>query len=97
MSPLSITEAEAIELIEKKRADEANKFIKSFPERPEIEVLNGRFGPYFTFLPEGAKKKVNYKIPKGTDPMTLTLDDVTRLMEEQDAAPKKRAVRSKKK
>ena len=29
--------------------------------------------------------------------MTLTLDDVTRLMEEQDAAPKKRAVRSKKK
>ncbi|MDE6291936.1 MAG: DNA topoisomerase I, partial [Muribaculaceae bacterium] len=48
MSPLSITEAEAIELIEKKRADEANKFIKSFSERPEIEILNGRYGPYFT-------------------------------------------------
>ncbi len=91
MSPLSITEVEAIELIEKKRAEEANKFIKSFPERPEIEILNGRYGPYFTYLPEGAKKKINYKIPKGTDPLALTLDDVLKLIEQQDAAPKKRA------
>ncbi len=90
MSPLSITEKEAIELIEKKRHDEANKFIKSFPERPEIEILNGRFGPYFTYLPAGAKKKINYKIPKGTDPVSLTLDDVLKLIEQQDAAPKKR-------
>lgn len=98
MSPLSITEAQAIELIEKKRADEASKFIKSFPERPEIEVLNGRFGPYFTYLPQGAKKKINYKIPKGTDPQALTLDDVLRLIEEQDAAPKKRpSLRARKK
>ena len=98
MSPLSITEAEAIELIEKKRQEEANKFIKSFPERPEIEILNGRYGPYFTYLPEGAKKKINYKIPKGTDPMSLTLDDVMKLIEQQDAAPKKRpTARTKKK
>ncbi|MDE5850696.1 MAG: type I DNA topoisomerase [Muribaculaceae bacterium] len=98
MSPLSITESEAIELIEKKRAEEANKFIKSFPERPEIEILNGRYGPYFTYLPEGAKKKINYKIPKGTDPMSLTLDDVLKLIEQQDAAPKKRpSARTKKK
>ena len=90
MSPLSITEAEAIGLIEKKRAEEANKFIKSFKERPEIEILNGRYGPYFTYLPEGAKKKINYKIPKGTDPMSLTLEDVLKLIEQQDAAPKKR-------
>ena len=98
MSPLSITEAEAIELIEKKREEEANKFIKSFPEHPEIEILNGRYGPYFTYLPEGAKKKINYKIPKGTDPMSLTFDDVMKLIEQQDAASKKRpAARTKKK
>ena len=97
MSPLSITEAEAIDLIEKKRAEEANKFIKSFPEHPEIEILNGRYGPYFTYLPAGAKKKINYKIPKGTDPVSLTLDDVMKLIEQQDAAPKKRtSSRSKK-
>ncbi|MDE5839813.1 MAG: DNA topoisomerase I, partial [Muribaculaceae bacterium] len=98
MSPLSITEPEAIELIEKKRADDANKFIKSFQDHPEIEILNGRFGPYFTYLPEGAKKKINYKIPKGTDPVSLTYDDVMKLIEQQDAAPKKRpSVRTKKK
>lgn len=90
MSPLSITEEEAIMLIEKKREEEANKFIKSFPDHPEIEILNGRFGPYFTYLPEGAKKKINYKIPKGTDPVKLTLEEVQKLIEQQNATPKKR-------
>lgn len=89
MSPLSITEEEAIGLIEKKRADEANKLIKSFPDHPEIEVLNGRYGPYFTYLPNGAKKKINYKIPKGTDPVTLSLEEVMKLIELQDEASKK--------
>ncbi|MDE6342165.1 MAG: type I DNA topoisomerase [Muribaculaceae bacterium] len=97
MSPLSITLDEAIALIEKKRADEANKFIKTFEGHPEIEVLNGRFGPYFTLLPEGEKKKINYKIPKGTDPLTLTYEDVKQLIEKQDAAPKRRPARAKKK
>lgn len=98
MSPMTITEQEAIDLILKKRETEANKFIKSFPEHPEIEVLNGRFGPYFTYLPAGAKKKVNYKIPKGKDPLALTYDDVAKLMEQQDASPKKKApARSRKK
>ena len=93
MSPMTITQEEAIDLILKKREAEANKFIKSFDGHPEIEVLNGRFGPYFTYLPAGAKKKVNYKIPKGTDPHALTYEDVTALMQKQDSAPKKTAKR----
>lgn len=93
LSPMTITEEEAIELILKKRETEANKHIKSFPEHPEIEILNGRFGPYFTFLPEGAKKKVNYKIPKDTDPHGLTYEDIKKLMEQQDATPKKKKTR----
>lgn len=97
MDPQTITEDEAVELIQKKREAEANKFIKSFDERPEIEILNGRFGPYIAYLPQGAKKKINYKIPKGTDPKSLTLADVEALIEQQDAAPKKRPVRAKKK
>ncbi len=90
MSPMTISESEAIDLILKKREAEANKHIKSFEGHPEIEILNGRFGPYFTFLPAGAKKKVNYKIPKGTDPQSLTYEDVQKLMEKQDATPKKK-------
>lgn len=97
LSPVSITEQEAIDLILKKREAEANKFIKSFPEHPEIEILNGRFGPYFTYQPQGTSKKINYKIPKGTDPQSLSFEDVSRLIEQQDAAPKKRTARARKK
>lgn len=97
LSPVSITEQEAIDLILKKREEEANKFIKSFPDHPEIEILNGRFGPYFTYQLQGTSKKINYKIPKGSDPQSLTFEDVSKLIEQQDAAPKKRVVRARKK
>ena len=95
LAPQTITLEEAVELIEKKRADEANRLIRTFDELPGVEVLHGRFGPYIAYRKEGAKKAVNYKIPKGTDPASLTADDVKALMEAQDAAPKKKT-RSKK-
>lgn len=89
LTPQGITLEEAIALIEKKRIDEANKFIKDFPEIPGLQILNGRFGPYMAYKPEGAKKAVNYKIPKTTDPHTITADDARKLMAEADAAPKR--------
>ena len=52
-------------------------------------MLNGRFGPYIAHTPEGARRPVNYRIPKGEDPATLTADRVRELMIEQDAAPRK--------
>lgn len=93
LTPLGITLPEAIELIEKKRETEANRFIKEFDEMPGLQVLNGRFGPYIAYKAEGAKKATNYKIPKGEDPNGLTLDRVKALMEAQDAAPKKKGKR----
>ena len=57
---------------------------------PGLSLLNGRFGPYLSYKPEGAKKATNYKIPKGTDPQALTFEEVKALMEKQDAQPKKR-------
>ncbi len=59
----------AVELIEAKRIADANRTIKLFPEDPDIQVLNGRFGPYIK-----AGKK-NVKIPKGHDPASLTLEE----------------------
>lgn len=88
MSPHTITLREAIDLINAKREAEANKHIKSFDEMPEVEVLNGRYGPYIALKKEGEKKATNYKIPKGTDPKSLTLEDVKKLIAEQDAAPR---------
>jgi DNA topoisomerase I len=71
--PYTITGERAIELIEAKRVADANKLIKSFPENPDIQILNGRFGPYIK-----AGKK-NVKIPKGKVPADLTLEECVTL------------------
>lgn len=96
LTPQGITIEEAIELIEKKRETEANRLIKTFDEIPGLEVLNGRFGPYMAYKPEGKKKAVNYKIPKTVEAAKLTADDARKLMEAQDAAPKAKKVVKKK-
>ena len=58
IDPLEITLAEAIQLIQEKKDAEAQKHIKKFEEEPELEILNGRYGPYISY------KGSNYKIPK---------------------------------
>ncbi|SMO62375.1 DNA topoisomerase-1 [Saccharicrinis carchari] len=74
--PLEIELDRAIELIKEKRKADKEKHIKSFEEDPEIQVLNGRFGPYISY------QKKNYKIPKDTDPKALTLEDCQKLIKE---------------
>ncbi len=96
MAPETISLDEAVKLVADKREKEAQKLIKEFAELPGIQVLNGRFGPYIAFKPDGAKKTVNYKIPKGTEASSLTAADVKEIMEKQDAAPKKPARRAAK-
>ena len=79
--PHETTLDEAIAIIEKKRADDANRVIKTFDEEPGLKVLNGRYGPYIAF------DKKNYKLPKGTDPAALDLDKCREIIKEQDEAP----------
>ena len=83
-----ISLAQALELYEAKKIADVNKFIKTFDENPDIQVLNGRFGPYIK-----AGKK-NVKIPKGTEPASLTLEQCLELAA---AAPEKKARGKKKK
>ena len=90
LRPETITLEEAEALIRAKRAKDAAAHIKDYAEMPGLSLLNGRFGPYLSYKPEGAKKATNYKIPKGTDPQALTFEEVKALMEKQDAQPKKR-------
>lgn len=71
--PLAITLERAIELIEAKREQEKNALIKTFDEEPDLQVLQGRFGPYIKY------QKKNFKIPKTTDPETLTLEQCIEL------------------
>lgn len=79
--PYTITAERAIDLIHAKRESDANKTIKLFEENPDIQILNGRFGPYIK-----AGKK-NVKIPKGKEPAELTLEECLTLAA---AAPEKK-------
>lgn len=87
VDPMEITMAECVELILAKRETEAQKHIKSFAEEPELQILNGRYGPYLAY------KKNNYKIPKDIVPQDLNLQaclEIIRLQEEKAAtSPKK--------
>ena len=73
IDPYTITPERAVELIEAKRIADANKTIKLFAEDPEIQILNGRFGPYIK-----AGKK-NVKIPKDREPASLTYEECVAL------------------
>ncbi len=87
--PMSITLDRAIELIKAKQEADKNKFIARFDEeKPVIEVLNGRYGPY---IKSGRK---NYKIPKDTDPAKLTWEDCLEIIN-ATPEPKKRKTRKK--
>jgi DNA topoisomerase-1 len=66
---MTITADRAIELIKAKRQADIDKYIKSFPENPGVQLLNGRWGPYLVI------DKNNYKIPKGVDAATLSLQE----------------------
>ena len=87
--PLSITFEEAVELIQKKRHFEQQRQIKTFAENPEVEILNGRYGPYIAM---GGK---NYKIPAGTDPASLDLEACMEIIKK--AAEKPATTRRRKK
>ncbi len=73
--PYAINLDRAVELITAKREADANKTIKLFDSNPDIQILNGRFGPYIK-----AGKK-NVKIPKGKVPADLTLEECLTLAE----------------
>lgn len=86
--PLSIQESEAIQLIQEKREQDANKYIKTFDEDENVQVLNGRYGPYIKF------GKKNVKIPKGKVPEELTYEECKELAEK--TPDKKRGGKTKK-
>jgi len=85
VDPYNITHEQAMELVTAKKEFDANKYIKSF-EGTDIEVLNGRYGPYIT---NGQK---NAKIPKDKQPKDLTLQECEELLA---AAPERKGRKKK--
>jgi DNA topoisomerase I len=89
--PHTVNAEQAIWVIEAKRKADAEKFIKGFDEDPEVQILNGRWGPYIKV------GKQNVKIPKDIeDPKTLTLEQCRELAEKAaEKKPKKKAAAKK--
>ncbi|OHE86784.1 MAG: DNA topoisomerase I [Lysobacterales bacterium RIFOXYD1_FULL_69_11] len=73
--PYTIELDRAVALIEEKEEIARNRIIKQW-DGSDIQVLNGRFGPYIS------NGQLNGKIPKDREPASLTLEEVTKLLEE---------------
>ena len=86
MDPMTITMEQAVEILNAKQQADAQKHIKTFDEEPELEVRNGRFGPYLMY------KGNNYKLPKNiSDPHSLTVAQCLDIINTQESRKKKKA------
>lgn len=91
LNPTTITLEEAIELIQEKKAKDEKRFIKKFEEEPEMEILNGRYGPYISY------KGNNYRLPKSIEkPELLSMDECKEIIEKSADKTVKRKVTKKK-
>jgi DNA topoisomerase-1 len=69
----------ALELYTEKQNAAANNLIKSFDEREDVQLLNGRYGAYLKI------GKNNFKLPKNKKPEELTLTECLEIAENQGA------------
>ena len=92
-NPMTITLSDAEEMLRKKNESAAKKIIKTFAEEPDLQIMNGRYGPYIAY------QKKNYKIPNEVEPADLSLDacfKVIELQKEKHQIRKERSVKKKK-
>ena len=88
--PMSITAERSIELIDAKRKKDSERVINQFNDS-EIQVLNGRWGPYI------AANDKNYKIPKGSkEAKELSLSDCLVIINSSEGTPQRNAAFKKK-
>ncbi len=86
LDPHTVTLEEALDLYAEKLKTEAEKNIADFGDG--IKVLKGRYGPYIT---DGSK---NAKIPKDTEPATITHEQAKQILADAPE-PKGRFARKK--
>ena len=74
--PMTTTFDEAIALIEEKKKADEKRHLRRFDKEPELEIMNGRYGPYITY------KGKNYRLTKAMAAKvnTLTLDDCMKVV-----------------
>ena len=74
--PYTITYERAVELLDAHLAQlkAANTPIKTFAENPDLVIKNGRYGAYIAY------KGKNYRLPKGTKPQYLVIEDCLKII-----------------
>ena len=88
--PMEITFEQAVIMVHHKHLEEAERHLRTFSEDPELEVLNGRYGPYITY------KGNNYRLSKAMHERAreLTYEECMQIVNEQSdksaAKPAKR-------
>ncbi len=83
IDPLAIEYDEAVQLINERKKAEAEKHMKSFKEDAELQILNGRYGPYIVY------KGSNYKIPRTVkEPKELSYEQCLEIVEKEASKPK---------
>ena len=86
--PMEISLDEAVELIKNKIEAQEKKFIKVFDADPDMQVLNGRYGPYISY------QKKNYKIPENVEPADLSLEACFKVIELQKSKAETRKTKA---
>ena len=86
LNPMTVTLEEATQLIMEKRTQEQQRHIKAFEEDKDLELLNGKYGPYIAY------KGKNYRIPKAMHGKVadLTLDECMKIIEQTPEKPRRR-------
>jgi len=83
VDPLTIVLLEAMDIINAKRKEDAEKHLRTFEEDSELEVMRGRFGAYLLY------KGKNYHLNKAqqADYANLTYEQCMAIIEAQDSKP----------
>ena len=78
VDPLKMSFEQAVIMIHRKHVEEAERHIKDFAEDPEMEILNGRYGPYIVY------KGNNYRLPKAMHDKVkeLTIEECMQVIQE---------------
>lgn len=77
--PLTMSFEESVIMIHRKYMEENERHLKSFAEEPDLEVLNGKYGPYIAY------KGINHKLPKSMHERAreLTLEECKAFIQAQ--------------
>lgn len=74
IEPLDLSYDDAVEILLAKTEAEAKSLLRTFSEEENLEIRDGRFGPYIKYQGD------NYKLPKGADVSALSYEEVKEII-----------------